>query len=74
MAEHHIETGQVTPVCLPPYRIPHAFRETVQQELKEMLDHGVIEKSCSDWAALSRRKMAVFVFVLITGTLMPCQN
>ena len=49
--EHRISTGDATPVRLPPYCIPHAFRETVHQELKEMLEHGVIEHSNSDWAA-----------------------
>ena len=51
IAEHRISTGDATPVRLSPYRIPYAFRETVHRELKEMLDHGVIEHSNSDWAA-----------------------
>ena len=51
IAEHRISTGDATPVRLSPYRIPHAFRETVHRELKEMLEHGVIEHSNSDWAA-----------------------
>jgi len=44
-------TGEATPTRLPPYRIPHAYREDVQHELMEMLDHGVIERSSSDWAS-----------------------
>ena len=51
LTEHRIITDQSVPVCLPPYRIPQAFREEVDRELKEMLKHGVIEHSSSDWAS-----------------------
>ena len=51
LTEHKIVTGCANPVRLPPYRLPHAYRETVQSELKEMLDRGIIEKSSSEWAA-----------------------
>lgn len=50
VTEHRIITGDAVPVRLPPYRIPHALREEVHEELKEMLDHGVIEESSSNWA------------------------
>ena len=50
LTEHKIVTGEAIPVRLPPYRIPHALRENVREELKEMLDHGVIEESTSNWA------------------------
>ena len=43
LAEHRIQTEGGVPVHLPPYRIPQAFQETVHSELKEMLDHGIIE-------------------------------
>ena len=36
---------------LPPYRITHALRQDVRRELEEMLDHGIIEHSSSDWAS-----------------------
>ena len=51
LAEHHIHTDQGAPVRLPPYRIPQAFKEEVHKELKEMLAHGTIEPSTSDWAS-----------------------
>eukprot|EP00731_Ephydatia_muelleri_P034136 Em0048g12a len=51
MAEHCIETGNARPVKLPPYRIPQAYRETIQLEVKEMLEAGIIEPSTSDWCA-----------------------
>ena len=44
-------TGSARPVRLPPYRLPHAYREDVQQELQEMLEQGIIEPSTSEWAA-----------------------
>ena len=51
LAEHCIQLeDQGTSVRLPPYQIPHAYREAVREELKEMLKHGVIERSRSDWA------------------------
>ena len=50
LTEHHIVTGDARPVRLPPYRLPHAYREVVAEELKEMEQSGIIEKSTSDWA------------------------
>ena len=49
---HRIVTGEASPVRLPPYRIPHALRDSVQQELEEILDHGIVDHSSSDWASL----------------------
>ena len=49
--EHRIETGAANPVRLPPYRLPHAYREIVQRELKKMLAEGIVEPSKSEWAA-----------------------
>ena len=51
IVEHTINTGMANPVRLPPYRVPHAYREMVESELKEMLDSGVIEPSVSQWSA-----------------------
>ena len=50
--EHDIETGTARPIRLPPYRLPHAYRDTVKKEISEMLEHGVIEPSTSEWSAL----------------------
>ena len=50
-AEHTIDTGTARPVKLPPYRLPHAHKETVQQEIDEMLESGIIEPSQSEWSA-----------------------
>ncbi len=51
LAEHQITSGAAKPVRLPPYRLPHANRETVQKELQEMQAAGIIEQSTSEWAS-----------------------
>ena len=51
LAEHCIDVGAARPVRLPPYRLPHAYREQVQEELKEMEANEIIEPSASEWAA-----------------------
>ena len=51
LTKHSINTGSARPVRLSPYRIPHAYREAVQKELKEMTVAGVIEPSQSEWSS-----------------------
>ena len=51
LTQHRIATGDASPIRLPPYRLPHAYRATVQQELEEMMTQGVIEQTTSEWAA-----------------------
>ena len=55
ITQHHIETGSTQPIWLALYRIPHAYRDTMQRQLKEMLESGIIERGLhqSYW---SRRK------------------
>ena len=53
LVEHDIQTGEAHPVRLPPYRLPHAYRDSVQNEIKEMLEQGIIEPSLSAWSAWS---------------------
>ncbi|KAL5517640.1 hypothetical protein EMCRGX_G003226, partial [Ephydatia muelleri] len=50
-AEHVIDTGTAKPVKLPPYRLPYAYRDQVQKELKEMVKDGIATTSISEWAA-----------------------
>lgn len=52
MLQHHIETRESRPVRLPSYRLPHAYRDTVEKELKEVEACGFIEPSFSEWASL----------------------
>ncbi len=49
VVQHHINISSGQPVRQPPYRLPHACKETVEKQLKEMLE-GVIEQSQSEWA------------------------
>ena len=49
--EHSVDTGEASPVRLPPYRIPQALRDTLREEIKEMLTQGIIVPSTSEWAA-----------------------
>ena len=51
LTEHTINTGDIQPVRLPPYRIPQAYRVKVEEEIKEMLAHNIITPSSSGWAA-----------------------
>ena len=34
LAEHSLETGSAIPVRQPPYRLPHAYRETVKKRAR----------------------------------------
>ena len=45
-----IRTGTASPIRLPPYRLPHAYRDIVKKELEEMEKDGIIERSSSEWA------------------------
>ena len=42
--------GTAAPIRLPPYRIPHAYRDTIKRELEEVEQDGVIERYKSEWA------------------------
>ena len=52
LVEHCIDTGNASPIRRPPYRVPHAYRDSVKAELDQMLENGIIEPSSSQWAAL----------------------
>jgi hypothetical protein len=48
--KHHIHLNQeAVPVKQPLRRIPFGYREEVRNDLKTMLNDGVIEKSSSEW-------------------------
>ena len=51
LASHSILAGAAHPVRQPPYRLPHAYRDTVLKDLEEMEESGIIEPSDSDWAS-----------------------
>ena len=49
--EHRIGVKLTQPMRLPPYRLPHAYRATVQKELMDMEREGIIDPSTSEWAS-----------------------
>ena len=51
ISQHHIRTTGGLPVRQWPYRMPHAYRDTVERELEMMLREGVIEPCVSEWAS-----------------------
>ena len=51
LVEHHIETGDVAPVKLPPWCIPWTFADEDCKELEKLKRRGVIQPSTSPWAA-----------------------
>ena len=51
VVEHQVMTTGTRPVRLSPYRLPHAYRDLVHNEVQEMLDAGIIEPSSSEWAS-----------------------
>jgi hypothetical protein len=51
LVQHQIDTGDARPIRLPPRRIPIAKQKTETDEIKRMLDRGVIQPSASAWAS-----------------------
>ena len=49
-AEHYIKLKpDSSPVYVPAYRLPHSQRAVVDQQIRDMLDQGVIQPSKSPW-------------------------
>ena len=51
LVEHMISTGDSLPIRLPPYRLAPTAQETLREEIKTLLEQGIIEPSKSPWAA-----------------------
>ncbi|XP_061920399.1 uncharacterized protein LOC133661276 [Entelurus aequoreus] len=51
LTQHHIETNPGVTVRSRPYRLPEHKRKVVREELKAMLELGVIEESHSAWCS-----------------------
>ena len=51
LTRHRIETGSAAPVKAPSWRRPEVEHQQMEQEVKVMLEAGVIEKSASPWNA-----------------------
>ena len=50
VAEHHIDVHQAEPIRQSPYRIPQASKQEFDQEIRRMIDMGVVVESSSEWA------------------------
>ena len=48
---HYIETGQTRPIRQAPRRVPPAYKEMIEEEVRKMLEAGVIRKSNSPWSS-----------------------
>ena len=46
-----IPTGDAVPIAQKPYPIPYAYREAVADELKKLIEGGLIEPTISQWAS-----------------------
>ena len=51
LAEFKIKTGDHPPICQGPYNIPQSLVDSVNKELKWLLDKGFIRESTSSWAS-----------------------
>ena len=51
LVRHQINTGTTVPIRIPPRRLPLGKRKIEQEEVKSMLERGVIQPSTSPWAA-----------------------
>jgi len=51
LVKHEIDTGNAEPIAKPAFRTPIAHRKILQEEIRKMLDEGVIQPSKSPWAA-----------------------
>ena len=51
VVKHKIDTGQATPIKQLPRRLPNALKPVVEEQVNEMLAHGVVRLSKSPWAS-----------------------
>lgn len=47
--EHHIDTGDASPINIPPYRVPKVHEEFIQEEMKGLIENGLVVRSDSPW-------------------------
>ena len=70
LVEHTINTGDSLPIKKNPRRIPLAKMKEAQDEIRKILDKGVIETSDSPWSSpivLVKKKDGSFRFVQTIG-------
>src|ERR1051325_8423850 len=51
IVKHRIDTGDAKPIKQEVYRASGEERKLIEEEVKKMLEKGVIEKSMSPWAS-----------------------
>lgn len=51
LVSHQIDTGSAPPIKIAPRRVPLHLQQEVTDHIKQMLDNGIIQPSCSPWAA-----------------------
>ena len=51
VATHTIDTGNSTPIKQRPRRLPYAYRDEADKQIKDMLAKGIIRPSTSPWAS-----------------------
>ena len=49
--DYHIPVGDTQPIRRPQYRTPYALRDEMEQQVKKMLQKGVIRPRTSPWSA-----------------------
>ena len=58
---HHINTVG-PPTCVPPRRIPVHLQEEVEHQIRNMLQTGINEESCSSWMALTTYQDDILIY------------
>ena len=51
LVQHDIPTDDAVPIRFPPYRLAHHSQEVLREEIRTLLDQGIIRPSKSPWAA-----------------------
>ena len=54
LVQHQIDVGDSRPIKQPLRPVPYAWREIITAKLGDLLDRGIIRKSCSPWASRLR--------------------
>ena len=65
VVRHTINTGDSPPIRQRPRRLPYAYRKETDDQIRDMLDQGVIQPSISPWASpivLVRKKDGKYRF------------
>jgi len=67
IVRHKIDTGEASPIKQRMRRTPHAQRELIDEEVKKMIELGVVEESDSPWSSpivLVRKKDGTMRFCI----------